>query len=111
METVSEANNFEHWGAKNKRHKKQKTIVFWEIIQIKRFVKLPCKLHFVRLAPGLLDKFDNLPMSMKYVCDAVCAELTGDYRPGRADSSDQFLDITCSQEKTPYYGVRVEISF
>jgi hypothetical protein len=52
----------------------------------------------------LLDKFDNLPMSFKYIVDAVCAIITGNYVAGKADS-DERISISCDQVKSKVYGI------
>ena len=36
--------------------------------------------HVNRFAPNELDEFDNLPMSFKYIVDAICAIITGEHR-------------------------------
>lgn len=100
----------EHWTAKHKRHKKQKNAIFWAFLEVKPFVKLPCKIKYIRYAPRELDVFGNLPTSMKYVHDALCEELTGDYRPGRADS-DPRITASCDQIKSKVYGVKIIIEF
>jgi hypothetical protein len=121
IRTVSEAQNIpvkkkngkyttEHWTAKHKRHKLQKKIIFFELLPYKYLITLPCKIHYVRYAPDELDKFDNLPCSFKYINDQVCAEITGDYRPGRADSNKN-ITITCDQVKSKVYGVKIIIEF
>ncbi len=64
----------------------------------------------IRLAPNELDVFDNLPMSLKYIVDAICAIITGEYRAGKADS-DKRISIACGQISSKEYGVRVEITY
>lgn len=110
IRTVSEANCFEPWQKKHKRHKLQKKLVFFEMISIKHLIKLPCKITFIRYAPKFLDKHDNLPISQKYICDQVCAELTGDHRAGRADDNE-LITIQYDQIKSKIYGVKVIIDF
>ncbi len=100
----------EHWTAAHKRHKKQKTALFWAFLEVKEFVKLPCKIKYIRYAPKTLDTFENLPMSLKYINDALCEELTGDYRPGRADG-DKRITLSCDQVKSKVYGVKIIIEF
>ncbi len=100
----------EHWTAKHKRHKKQKNIVFWSYQEVKQFVKYPCTLTFVRYAPKTLDAHDNLPMSQKWIVDALCAEITGEHRPGLADNFEG-LTIKYDQVKSKVYGVKIIIEF
>ena len=109
IKTVSEANCTEHWKKKHKRHASQKSAVFLSLAKHRTKMKLPCALHLVRYAPMTLDKFENLPCSLKYIVDAACAVITGDYRPGRADSSDQ-ITISCDQVKYRDYGVKIIIT-
>lgn len=110
IRTISEANCSEHWTKRHKRHKKQKSILFWSFLEVKQYVKLPCTITFVRYAPKTLDKHDNLPMSMKWLCDALCAEITGNYIIGQADSSDQ-IKIQYDQIKSKIYAVKIIIEF
>ena len=81
LQTVSEANCFEHWTKKHERHKAQQRMVALALNPLKEKIKLPCKVMLIRFAPDDLDAFENLPMSFKYIVDAVCSILTGDYRP------------------------------
>ena len=113
MITLSEANNFEHWTKKNDRHKLQKQMVFEAMHSavrddVWRFV-IPCHVKMTRLAPRKLDRRDNLPMAFKYVLDAVCAVITGDYRPGRADDNEEII-VAYEQRSSPEYGVIIEIT-
>lgn len=110
LKTVSEANCTQPWRTRHKRHKAQKNAVFFAFLEVKHLVKLPCTLTFVRHAPKFLDKHDNLPMSQKWLCDALCAEITGEYRPGLADNSDE-IEIKYDQIKSSVYGVKIIIEF
>ena len=110
IRTVSEANSQEHWTKKHRRHKKQKNNLFFAYLEIKQFVKYPCTLTFIRYAPKMLDKHDNLPMSMKWLCDAICAEITGEHRPGLADNFEG-LTIKYDQVKSKQYAVKIIITF
>lgn len=108
--TVSEANCSEFWKTQNDRHQAQKAIVAMILNPVKDRVKLPCHIKLSRLAPRKLDKADNLPTSMKYILDACCAIITGDFRPGRADS-DERISVSYDQKKSSAYGVEVEFTF
>lgn len=110
IKTISEANCFEPWHKRHKRHKKQKNTLFWTVMQCRNYIKLPCTITYIRYAPGLLDKHDNLPMSMKYLNDQLCAEITGDHRPGRADDSKE-ITIKYDQLKCKQYSVKIIIEF
>lgn len=98
----------EHWSEANKRHKMQKGAVMYALSPHRSKLHLPCLITITRYAPDKLDKSDNLPMSMKWVLDMICAVITQDFRPGRADDSDE-IDVLYRQEKCEQYGVRIKI--
>lgn len=110
IRTVSEANCFEPWRVKYGRHREQKRIVALGLNPLKGNIALPCSIMLTRFAPDELDVFDNLPMSFKYIVDAVCAVITGNYTAGKADS-DKRIAIACDQEKSEAYGIRIVISW
>lgn len=110
LQTVSEANCFEHWTKKHGRHKAQARAVALMLNPLRDKVKLPCKIMLTRFAPDQLDTFENLPMSFKYIVDAVCAIITGDHRAGRADG-DKRISLACDQITSKEYGIRIEISY
>ena len=99
----------EHWSDQHRRHRIQKGTVALSLRPLKAELSLPCLIRLTRFAPDKLDRYDNLPMSMKWVLDAVCEIITGDYRPGRADSHEGIRDVTFSQETSSAYGVKVRI--
>jgi hypothetical protein len=108
--TISEANCSHAWRTKHKRHKAQKNAIFWAFLTVKHLVKLPCAITYIRYAPKSLDKFENLPMAFKWVNDALCAEITGDFRPGRADECKE-IDLKCDQVKSDSLGIKIIIEF
>lgn len=110
IRTVSEANNFEPWRVKYCRHKEQQRIVAICLKPLRDKIKLPCKIILTRFAPDFLDVFDNLPMSFKYIVDAVCAIVTGEYRAGKADG-DKRITLGCDQKKSEAYGIRIEVTW
>lgn len=110
LRTVSEANCFEAWRNKHKRHKAQKRAVMFAMIPVKHLVRLPCTLRFVRYAPRPLDAHDNLRISLKYILDQTCAEILNDFRPGRADAFKDFT-FEYDQVKSKEYAVKIEILF
>lgn len=110
LQTKSEANCFEPWQVKHGRHKEQQKIVALGLKPVRDKIKLPCKILLTRFAPDELDKFDNLPMSFKYIVDAICAIITGEYRAGKADS-DKRISIACDQLKSKEYGIRIEVTY
>lgn len=107
--TVSEANCFEFWKKKYARHQEQKRIVSMTLNPLRHYISLPCHIKFTRIAPKKLDQWDNLPMSVKYILDAVCAIITGDFRPGRADD-DGRITVSYDQKTSSEYGVIVEFT-
>lgn len=110
LQTKSEANCFEHWTKKHQRHKIQQRTVALALRPLRDKIKLPCKILLTRLAPHTLDKHDNLPMSFKYIVDACCAIITGNYQAGKADS-DERISIAYDQVESKSYGVTIQISF
>ncbi|HSZ84743.1 MAG TPA: hypothetical protein VK787_01865 [Puia sp.] len=110
LQTKSEANCFEPWRMRHARHKEQKRVVSLALKPVVANVKLPCRVLLTRYAPVSLDEFENLPMSFKYIVDSICALITGDYRPGRADA-DKRIKLACAQVKSKAYGIRIEISW
>lgn len=110
IKTVSEGNCFEHWQKKHARHKDQKRAIMFAMLPIKEKLRLPCKLTMTRFAPRELDRHDNLPMSMKWIVDQCCAELTGEFKAGKADS-DTRISFAYDQVKSKTYAVKVRIDF
>jgi len=110
VKTVSELNCSDHWTKKHKRHKLQQRTVALVLNPVRDKIPVPCHIHLTRYAPGKLNKHDNLPASMKYIVDACCAIITGDFRPGRADD-DERISFSYGQVETPHYGVKVEFTF
>lgn len=98
----------EHWTEKYRRHRLQKGSVALMLRPYKEHVSLPCKITLTRCAPRKLDKFDNLPMSMKYILDSICEIITGDNIPGRADSYEG-IDVAYDQEISKEYYVKISI--
>ena len=89
IKTVSEANNTEHWTKKAKRHRIQKWLVKKVFLDNKFKFKLPIEITFIRIATRELDKEDNLPMSIKYIKDAIADLIIPGLAPGRADDSKE----------------------
>lgn len=100
----------EHWMDKHVRHKRQKGMVGLMLKKHAPLLKLPCLVTLTRYAPDKLDRHDNLPMSMKWILDAVCEIITGDYRPGKADE-DERIEVKYNQITSKEYGVRILITF
>lgn len=99
----------EHWTEKHRRHKLQKGSVSLLLRPHRDCLSMPCNITLTRYAPDKLDRFDNLPMSLKWVLDAVCEIITGDTRPGHADSHEGIRDVKYSQIVSKEYGVKVRV--
>jgi hypothetical protein len=98
----------EHWTEKHRRHKLQQGSVSLMLRPMASKLRMPCHITLTRYAPRMVDKFDNLPMAFKYILDIICAVISGDNRPGRADSHEGLV-VTYEQELTPKYGIKVHI--
>lgn len=112
--TVSEGNCFEHWRKKHERHSAQRAQVRWALLPYCASIIGKCEVTLTRIAELKLDKHDNLPMSLKYVLDAVASQITGDFRPGRADNDERFTFLygqESSSDNAKEYGVRIEIRY
>ncbi len=110
LATVSEANCFESWRDKHKRHTIHKDYVSAKLRPHRNIFRIPCHITLTRFAPAFLDEHDNLRMSFKYILDRICAEITGDHRPGRADNNEN-ITISYAQEKSKTYKVNLKIDF
>jgi hypothetical protein len=110
MRTVSEANCFEPWQKRHRRHKAQKKAVHMALLGCKQLVLLPCIIKLTRFAPKPLDAHDNLRIALKYILDQCCAEISGEHRPGLADSKEGFT-FEYAQEKSKKYAVKIEITW
>ncbi len=124
IKTVSEANGHkkavkrngktvyktEHWSAGAKRHRMQKEAVKFGCANRITPDMLPCIIKLTRIAPRFLDSFENLPMSLKYVNDAICELLVPGKAIGRADG-DKRIQTICEQIKgAPHeYAIQIEI--
>lgn len=108
LKAANEANHAEPWRKRHARHRGQKNAIFAALLNCKEIVRFPCALRFTRFAKKELDRHDNLPMSFKWICDQVCAELTGEMRPGLADSNKGFT-FEYDQVKSKKYYVKIEI--
>jgi hypothetical protein len=88
IETTSEANSREHWGAKYKRHQKQRNWIDYFFLKETPTLRLPCHIQMIRISKGKLD-FDNLVCSMKYVRDSIANNIIPGLAPGRADDDER----------------------
>lgn len=99
----------EHWTDKHRRHKLQKGSVSLLLRPHRSCLSMPCIIILTRYAPDKLDRFDNLPMSLKWILDSVCEIITGDTRPGHADSHEGIADVKYTQVQSKDYGVKIRI--
>lgn len=107
IKTVSEANSSEHWTKKAKRHRLQKKSIWAFFKRDNPNITLPCLIKLTRIGKKLLDD-DNLPVSMKYIRDAIADQIFPNLAPGQADN-DKRLKWEYSQEIGSKYGVKIEI--
>lgn len=110
VKTASEANSSEHWTKKSKRHRLQKGWVKAAYHRDKPPLEMSICVVMTRIAPRKLDEHDNLPMSMKYLADALAECKNPGLAIGRADD-DKSIKWEYKQEKGKprEYAVRIEI--
>lgn len=107
LEVVSEANVKEHWVNSHKRHKNQHRMIKWFMSDISLYSDVPIVIKLTRLSSRKLDEHDNLPISFKYVVDAIADLINPGKKAGRADDSE-FIEWKYSQEKGQK-GIRIEL--
>src|SRR5215831_9187211 len=95
--TVSEANSREHWAKKAVRHDTQRRWIWATFKTEKPNIPFPCHIKLTRVAKRYLDS-DNLPVSMKYIRDAIADQIFPGLAPGQADN-DSRLSWEYSQTK------------
>lgn len=112
IRTVSEANSSEHWTKKHRRKQAQRFALEFGLAWYKKEIRLPCHITLTRIAPRSLDTGDNLPCSFKHIRDVIAELITGDKRPGLADS-DERLTWEYKQEKgkPKQYAIRITFKF
>ena len=110
LETRSEANGTRWRGKHNRTHAAKlairKAIVLRDVVPFEERLLscLPIHVKLTRIGGRELDRFENLPASLKGVVDAVA------YLLGIDDSSPLFC-VSCAQEPGGgAYGVRIELS-
>lgn len=107
LATISEANTFEHWSDRHRRHKKQKAIV--KLTVPTQAYPMPCTIQLTRISPRNLDD-DNLVSAFKHIRDAIAEKINPGLAPGRADD-DQRITWEYSQEKGPPKQQGIRVSF
>jgi hypothetical protein len=106
VRTVSEANSREHWAKKKRRTDVQKRWVKLYFDRYEPDIRLPCTIKLTRIGRRELDS-DNLPVSMKYIRDAIADRIFPRLAPGQADN-DKRLSWEYGQEISRIYAVKVE---
>lgn len=103
----SEANLREHWTKKASRVREQRQVIHWAfraLLSEKQIAnaKKHTSFEVVRIAPRALDRFDNLPRSMKAIVDEL-SEITG------VDDGDPRFELKALQRKgaPKEYGVEI----
>lgn len=110
VKTVSEANIYEHWTKKHKRHKLQKRYIWaWSKQNDIENTKVPCTIKLTRLGPKTLDYDDNLRMAFKWIKDYIADQILPGQAAGRADG-DPRIKWEYDQEKSKTYAIKIEIS-
>jgi|SRR6185437_9029899 hypothetical protein len=110
IKTASESNSSEHWTVKRKRHKIQQGWVNMVFLQDKPIVEIPCNIVVTRIAPRSLDSHDNLPMSLKWICDSIADNIFPGKAAGRADDcKDIKWEYRQKKGKPREYAVEIEI--
>lgn len=105
IETVSEANCCQHWRTKKKRHDDQKNRIKNWLKDYK--IQIPAIVKITRFSSRKLDS-DNLPVSVKYIRDAIADHIFPGLRPGMADDNPN-LHWYYNQQIGKLRGVKIEI--
>lgn len=105
---LTSPNTSEHWTARSRRRKKEKTIVRWSLKTIPK-PELPVQISIVRIAARRYDD-DNMIAACKTVRDTIADWLIPGLRMGRADD-DERLVFTYDQRKGNPKQYALEISF
>lgn len=101
LRTRSAANLREHWAQRHRRVQMERTAVRLVVGRKLKGLKLPCRVHLIRMGPRRLD-FDNLVSSFKATRDEVAA-LIG------VDDADPRIEWAYSQT-SGRYAVIVQVS-
>lgn len=103
VRTVSESNRREHWAAKARRVKNQRTIIAYYGKLIRDCLDMPKVIHLTRIAPRRLDT-DNLAISFKAVRDEIAKQL------GLPDDRDGCVTWLYNQRKGGKREYAIEVS-
>lgn len=96
-ETKSEMNMREHWAARSKRFKAQRTWIEYFWAKDKPNVFLPCTIKMTRFSKQFLDS-DSIYPCLKHFRDTIADLITPGLAPGRADNNPQ-MTWQYNQEK------------
>lgn len=106
MPLPSEANiaSHEHWSKRHRRAANHVTVASAVLrTQARDALRLPCVVHFTRLAPQRLDLEDNLPAAFKHLRDGVALAL------GLHNDRDPRVTWRYAQTKSVDHRVRIEV--
>ncbi len=100
----------EHWTETAKRHRMQKDAIYYSLKNLVDGTMLPCTIKLTRIAPRKLDKWDNLPMSFKWILDSITALMIPNKAIGQTDS-DPRIQVEYDQIKggVGEYAIEIEI--
>jgi hypothetical protein len=104
MRTRNELNDHSSFWNRQKRAGEQNNMVAAALLAAGVSHDPPVKVTLTRYAPKMLDPFDGLPASFKFVVDALCKWWGIDDGPGCP------VTVEARQEKSRWYGVRIEIN-
>lgn len=97
-------NSLKPWWMTSEQRKDQRAIVA-SVLGRGELPSLPVTVKLTRIGPKAMDKFDNLPSSLKSVVDAIAEECYGS-----KDEDPRFTWEPPGQEKGNRVGVRIEIT-
>ena len=110
IKTASEGNSSENHFVKAKRHRIQKRRITDQFLKERPKITFPCRVILTRIAPRSLDSHDNLPMSLKWVADAIAENLIPGKAVGRADDSKEITwEYRQKKGKVREYAVIIEL--
>lgn len=105
VKTVSETNMWEHWGARYRRAKSQRTLAraaTRDALETAGKMAPPYVVHMTRVASRKLDS-DNLQASAKHIRDGIAEAI------GVDDGRDDLVRWEYAQETGKEVGVRVVV--
>ena len=91
LKIVSEANCFEHWTKKRKRHLAQQLLIAVAFRNDQPKITLPCIIKLTRISPRKFDAKENLPMAFKWISDKLADLLIPGKPLGHTDSDPRII--------------------